>query len=95
MPTANTTAEPSNLFMWEVLVQAYQNSVNIAMCNRTGKEDEMEFSGESSVSSYDGEIIAAAGSGEELLIAEVDIPEASVARQRKPYTLLRRTELHG
>ena len=94
VPTANTTAEPSDLFMWEVLVQAYQNSVNIAMCNRTGKEDEMEFSGESSVSSYDGEIIAAAGSGEELLIAEVDISEASPARQRKPYTLLRRTALY-
>lgn len=34
IPTANTKSEPSEMFIWEIKVQAYQNSVNIAMCNR-------------------------------------------------------------
>ena len=94
VPTANTTAEPSEMFQWEIRVQAFQNSVNIAMCNRAGREDEMEFYGESLVSGYDGELIVVAGRGEELLVTEIDLPGASAARNKKPYTLLRRTELY-
>ena len=94
MPTANTMAEPSEMFQWEIRIQAFQNSVNIALCNRAGREDEMEFYGESLVSGYDGELIAVAGRGEELLISETDLPRASATRNKKPYTLLRRTELY-
>ncbi|MBR1693703.1 MAG: carbon-nitrogen hydrolase family protein [Lachnospiraceae bacterium] len=92
IPTANTTAEPSELFQWEVKVQAFQSSVNIAMCNRIGTEDEMVFSGESIVADYSGATVALAGSGEELLLAEVDMSGASAARAKKPYTDLRRSE---
>ena len=94
VPTANTTAEPLEMFQWEIRVQAFQNSVNIAMCNRAGREDVMVFYGESLVSGYDGELVAVAGRGEELLVTEIDLPEASAARNKKPYTLLRRTELY-
>ena len=94
VPTANTMAEPSEMFQWEIRIQAFQNSVNIALCNRAGREDEMEFYGESLVSGYDGELIAVAGRGEELLISETDLPRASATRNKKPYTLLRRTELY-
>ena len=41
-----------------------------------------------------GELLALAGSGEELLIAEFDIREAAKIRARRPYTGLRRTELY-
>ena len=94
IPTANATAEPSDLFQWEVRVQAFQNSVNIAMCNRVGKEDKMVFSGESVVSDNNGSILSVAGSDETLLIAEVDLPSASAARKKQPYTSLRRQELY-
>ena len=94
IPTANTTAEPSNLFQWEVRVQAFQNSVNIAMCIRVGIEDGMEFSGESLVSDYDGNIIALAEDEECLVIADVDLKAAADARAKKPYTNLRRTDLY-
>ena len=94
IPTANTTAEPSDLFQWEVRVQAFQNSVNIAMCNRVGKEDGMGFSGESIVSDYNGERIALAGNGEELLIAELDMTAATRVREQRPYTSLRRPHLY-
>ena len=66
IPAANTKAEPSELFQWEVKVQAFQNSVNIAMCNRVGVEGNMAFSGESLVAGFDGETIALAGDQEDL-----------------------------
>lgn len=94
IPTANTTDEPSELFQWEIKVQAFQNSVNIAMCNRTGKEGDMEFSGESIVCDCNGKTLALAGNGEELLFAEVDLPEALKTRKAKPYVSLRRPSLY-
>ena len=94
IPTANTTDEPSDLFQWEIRVQAFQNSVNIAMCNRVGVEDNMTFSGESIVSDYDGKILVFAGPNEELLFSEIDLTAATKARQGKPYTSLRRKDLY-
>ena len=94
IPTANTTAEPSELFQWEIKIQAFQNSVNIAMCNRVGVEDEMVFSGESIVCNYNGKTVAVAGHGEELLITHIDLNGASSERDRKPYTSLRRPEMY-
>jgi predicted amidohydrolase len=38
IPTVNTKSEPLEMFEWEVRVQAFQNSVAIAMCNRVGTE---------------------------------------------------------
>ena len=94
VPTANTKDEPSELFQWEIKIQAFQNSVNVAMCNRIGREDGMDFSGESIVADYYGNTTALAGDEETLLFAEVDLPGASLARSRKPYTSLRRPELY-
>ncbi|MDO4488169.1 MAG: nitrilase-related carbon-nitrogen hydrolase [Eubacteriales bacterium] len=58
IPTANTTAEPSDMFEWELRVQAFQSRVAVAMCNRVGLEGEMNFSGESIVVAADGSVIA-------------------------------------
>lgn len=94
IPTANTTEEPSELFQWEIKIQAFHSSVNIAMCNRVGTEDEMVFCGESIVSDYNGKTVALAGASEELLIAEVDLAAATKTRNSKAYTNLRRKELY-
>ena len=94
IPTANTKAEPSELFQWEIRVQAFQNSVNIAMCNRVGAEGEMDFSGESMVADYDGNLTALADDSAQLLFAEADLNAASEMRRRRPYTSLRRPELY-
>ena len=94
VPTANTTAEPSELFQWEVRVQAFQNSVNIAMCNRVGKEDRIEFSGESVVSDYNGNVIVGTGKKEILILADVDLSGALEAKKYKPYTSLRRPNVY-
>lgn len=94
VPTANTKAEPSELFQWEIKIQAFQSCVNVAMCNRVGLEDAMDFSGESIIADFNGETVLLGDDTEGLLIAEVDMAGATATRNRKPYTNLRRTELY-
>lgn len=90
IPTVNTKCEPLEMFEWEVRVQAFQNSVAIAMCNRVGSEDAMSFAGESMVVDAYGNVIAKAGDQEEILYAEIDLRESEKIRNSKPYTQLRR-----
>ena len=92
IPTANTKAEPAEMFRWEIRTQAFQNIVNIAMCNRCGTEGQMEFSGESLVSDFDGNLTTLAGDQEELLIAETDLAGCAARRKTRPYLSLRRPE---
>ncbi len=94
IPTANTKAEPSEMFRWEIRVQAFQNSVNVVVCNRVGTEGKMEFSGESIVVDCNGNITACADSGEQLLIAETDLPSASQIREQRPYMRHRRPQFY-
>lgn len=75
-------------------VQAFQNSVNIAMCNRVGVEDAMRFDGRSVVVGPDGQVIAMAGDEPQLLVADLDLAAAKAMRDAKPYTGLRRPELY-
>ena len=80
------------MYEMELCVQAFQNSVVIAMCNRVGREDAMDFAGESIVVSADGETILKADDTEQIVYAEIDLREVKKIRQSKPYTSLRRTE---
>lgn len=92
IPTANTAAEPMELFEWEIRVQAMQNSVFIAMCNRVGTEDEMEFAGESLIADPNGALVVKAGAEEGLITTELDLLQARVIRSRRPYLATRRPE---
>lgn len=94
IPTVNTKAEPSEMFEWELRVQAFQNSAAIAMCNRSGAEGAMDFSGESIVIDANGAVLAKADDTEQLLYAAVDMQQASEIRTRRPYTQLRRPEFY-
>ena len=92
IPTANVKAEPSEVFQWEIRIQAFHSSVAVAMCNRVGLEGNMDFSGESIVAGPDGGLIALADDRAQILYAEVDLNESRKLRNRKPYTQLRRPE---
>ena len=92
IPTANTKAENMELFEWEIRVQAMQNQVFVAMCNRVGTEDAMEFSGESLVVHPSGEVLLKADDREQLLTCELDLSEAREWRSRIPYLKTRRPE---
>mgnify|MGYP002523711461 FL=1 len=94
IPTVNTKAEPSEMFEWELRVQAFHNSVILAMCNRAGREGEMDFSGESMVVDANGNVMTKASDEEQIIYVEVDLAESREIRKRKNYTNLRRTELY-
>jgi len=94
IPTVNTKSEPSAMFEWELRVQAFHNSVAIAMCNRVGVEEAMEFSGESIVVDANGELLIKADDKEQILYIDVDLSESKKIRECRPYTNLRRPELY-
>ncbi len=94
IPTANTTDEPSELFQWEIKIQAFHSSVFVAMVNRVGLEGQMNFCGESIIAGPTGETISLGSNEPELLLCELQLSQASALRSSKPYTQLRRTELY-
>lgn len=94
IPIVNTKAEPSEMFEWELRVQAFQSSVAIAMCNRVGVEGEMFFSGESIVVDENGNVIKKADDAEQILYAEIDLEKSEKVRAQRLYTQFRRTEFY-
>lgn len=90
---ANETTEPQDVFQWEIRIPAFQNSYYAVMINRTGREDSMDFCGQSLVAGPDGAITALAGSGEELLIADLDYQTSHRLRREKQYLSLRRPDV--
>ena len=94
VPTANTKAEPLEMFEWEMRVQAYQNMTFIAMCNRVGREGDMDFAGESLVIDPAGNLVVKAGDREGLITCELDLAQARKEKQRRPFLALRRPELY-
>lgn len=92
IPTANVKAEPMELFEWEIRVQAYQNNVFIAMCNRTGREGGMEFAGESLLVDCDGNVLLKSNDEEQLLKYEIDLSKVSESRKQRPYIELLRPD---
>lgn len=94
IPTVNTKQEPLKMFEMELCVQAFQNSVMVAMCNRVGKEGEMDFAGESLVVSAEGKTLLKADDTERIVYADIDPQESGKIRRAKPYISLRRTEMY-
>ena len=85
VPTANTKAEPMEMFEWEIRVQAFQNCVPIVMCNRTGLEGAMDFAGESIAVDANGALLAKADDKEQLLYAEIDLAQTARTKAKRPY----------
>ncbi|MGN0364125.1 MAG: carbon-nitrogen hydrolase family protein [Bilifractor sp.] len=85
IPTVNTKAEPLDIFEAEVVAEAYQNNVFIAMCNKVGLEGEMDFAGQSVVVDCDGHILYRADDREGLHIVEIDLLKVRESRKRRPY----------
>lgn len=97
VPQAGAVGEwPEGLYEAEMRVAAFQNGYCVALCNRVGREDRLEFSGESFVCAPDGGVIARAGRGtEEILYAEVDLASAANSHARQLFLRHRRPELYG
>ena len=90
---ANEKAEPCEVFRWEILIPAFQNSTYCLMVNRVGTEGNMDFCGESIFAAPDGTVAALADDKEGLLFADLDFDKAAEIRAAKQYMSLRRPEV--
>lgn len=97
VPQAGAVDEwPEGLYEAEMRVAAFQNGYFTALCNRVGKEDKLDFAGESFVCGPDGEVIArAAKSADEILYAEIDLAATAKSNARRLFMKHRRPQLYA
>ncbi len=97
IPQAGTTAEwPEGMYEAEVRTAAFQNGYFAALCNRVGREEELDFSGESFVSDPEGRILARGASGsDDLVLADCDLDLAAGSTARRLFWRDRRSELYA
>jgi len=97
VPQAGAVDEwPEGLYEAEMRVAAFQNGYFTALCNRVGKEDTLDFAGESFVCGPDGEVIArAAKSADEILYADIDLAAAAKSNARRLFLKHRRPQLYA
>ena len=97
VPQAGALDEwPEGLFEAEMRVASFQNGYFTALCNRVGKEDMLEFAGESFVCNPAGEVIARAGTAtDEILYADIDVEQNMQSHARKLFFRDRRPELYA
>ena len=77
-------------------VAAFQNGYFTALCNRVGREGELDFSGESFVCSPTGIVIARAPRGAEgIMLADIDLATVHDSHARRLFLRDRRPELYA
>jgi len=96
VPQAGTVDEwPSGLFEAELQVASMQNGYFCALVNRVGREDDLNFAGESFVTDPFGAVIARAPSGKDhVLYSDLDMRQLEKCPARKHFLSDRRPELY-
>jgi N-carbamoylputrescine amidase len=97
VPQAGAVGEwPEGLYEAEMRVAAFQNGYHVALCNRVGREDCLDFAGESFVCGPDGTVLARAPAGTDaVLTAEIDLESARESHARRLFLRHRRPELYA
>jgi predicted amidohydrolase len=78
-----------------VQVRAWENGVYLIYANRCGAEGALSYVGNSVVCAPDGALLAAAGDGPQLLVADLSQERVRAARATNPYLADRRPDLYG
>ena len=96
IPQAGAVGEwTDGLYEAEMQVTAFQNGYYTALCNRVGKEEKLEFSGESFVCDPDGKVMARAGLGtDEILVCDIDLNKVKKSHAKRLFLIDRRSELY-
>jgi predicted amidohydrolase len=84
-------------FIAQALVptRAYENQVFLAYANRCGQEGTLTYLGASCIAGPDGSELARAGTGEELILADLDPAALMASRRLNTYLADRRPELYA
>lgn len=75
--------------------RAYENQVYLAYANHSGEENGLGYIGLSSICGPNGAVLAMAGTGEEMLFAEIDSAHHQAVRRADPFFTDRRPGLYG
>jgi N-carbamoylputrescine amidase len=96
VPQAGTVGEwPDGLYEGEMRVAAFQNGYCVALCNRVGKEERLDFAGESFVCDADGRVVARAATAvDQILLADIDLRRNDQSHARQLFLRHRRPELY-
>jgi beta-ureidopropionase len=96
VPQAGAVGEwPEGLYEAEMRVAAFQNGYFVALCNRVGREDCLEFAGESFVCGPDGRVLARAPQGADCILhAEIDLASTPDSCARRLFLRHRRPALY-
>lgn len=95
VPTALPAGDISRRVSEHVVpTRAFENGIFVAYADLCGKEADLEYCGRSVIVGPDGDEIARAGSGETLMIADIDPSAYDECRRQNPYLAERRTELY-
>jgi len=96
IPQAGTVGEwPEGMYEAEVRTAALQNGYFAALCNRVGKEDRLDFSGESFVVDPEGQVLVRGKPGvEDLVLVDVDLSQCERSTARRLFWRDRRPELY-
>lgn len=97
IPQAGAVGEwPEGMYEAEVRTAAFQNGYFVALCNRVGREDELDFAGESFVCDPEGRVVARASGGRDhLLFVDVDLSLCGASTARRLFLRDRRPDLYG
>jgi len=97
VPQAGATGEwTDGIFEAELQVAAFQNGYFAALVNRVGREEELEFAGESYVVDPDGRVIARAPRGhDQILYADCDLAKNAASHAARHFLEDRRPEVYG
>jgi predicted amidohydrolase len=74
--------------------RAYENRLFVLYCDRAGAEHDLAYAGQSCVAAPDGEILASAGHGEELVTAEIDLGRYERFRKAHQFASDRRLDVY-
>ena len=97
VPQAGAVDEwPEGLYEGELRVAALQNGYAVALCNRVGREDCVEFAGESFVCDAGGVMLARAPRGvDHILFADIDLAGAAASPARRLFLNDRRPDVYA
>ena len=97
VPQAGAVDEwPEGLYEAEMRVAAFQNGYFTALCNRVGKEDCLDFAGESFVCGPDGRVMArGTKSADDIVYCDVDFSELPRSNARQLFMKHRRPGLYA
>jgi predicted amidohydrolase len=86
VPTALPATEHAPFIAHSIVpVRAFENQVHVAYVDLCGKDERFSYAGLSTVAAPDGRVLAQAGSGEELIFADIDPAGFEAAREENPY----------